>query len=69
MASAYSCLIPRAARSFAEDGILSVALSDWYPYVRDPDQNVGQLITDAVAKIGENIQMRRFVRYVLGEQA
>lgn len=39
------------------------------PYVKDPDKTVGQLITDAVAKIGENIQMRRFVRYVLGEEA
>jgi elongation factor Ts len=39
------------------------------PYVKDPDRTVGQLITDAVSKIGENIQMRRFVRYVLGDQA
>ncbi|HXV77443.1 MAG TPA: translation elongation factor Ts [Candidatus Polarisedimenticolaceae bacterium] len=37
------------------------------PYVRDPDRTVGQLIHDAVSKIGENIQLRRFVRYVLGE--
>jgi len=39
------------------------------PYVKDPDRTVGQLITDAVSKIGENIQMRRFVRFVLGEEA
>ena len=39
------------------------------PYVKDPDKTVGQLITDAVAKIGENIQVRRFVRFVLGEEA
>lgn len=39
------------------------------PYVKDPDRTVGQLITDAVAKIGENIQMRRFARFVLGEEA
>jgi elongation factor Ts len=38
------------------------------PYVKDPDRTVGQLITDAVSKIGENIQLRRFARYVLGEQ-
>jgi elongation factor Ts len=37
-------------------------------YVKDPDKTVGQLVTDAVAKIGENIQVRRFVRFVLGEQ-
>ena len=39
------------------------------PYVKDPDKTVGQLLTDAVAKIGENIQVRRFVRFVLGEEA
>jgi elongation factor Ts len=39
------------------------------PYVKDPDKTVGQLVTDAVAKIGENIQVRRFARFVLGDQA
>jgi elongation factor Ts len=39
------------------------------PYVRDPERSVGQLVADVVAKIGENVQIRRFVRYVLGEQA
>jgi elongation factor Ts len=38
------------------------------PYVREPEKTVGQLITDAVSRIGENIQVRRFVRYVLGER-
>ena len=36
-------------------------------YVKDPDKTVGQLITEKVAKIGENIQVRRFERYRLGE--
>ncbi len=35
---------------------------------RDSDQTVGQLITDAVARIGENIRVRRFTRYQLGEE-
>jgi elongation factor Ts len=35
---------------------------------RDTDQTVGQLITDAIAKIGENIRVRRFTRYQLGEE-
>jgi len=39
------------------------------PYVRDPERSVGQLVADVVAKIGENIQVRRFVRFVLGEAA
>jgi len=38
-------------------------------YVKDPDKTVGQLITDAVSRIGENIRIRRFARFVLGEEA
>jgi elongation factor Ts len=35
---------------------------------RDTDLTVGQLVTDAIAKIGENIRVRRFERYQLGEE-
>jgi elongation factor Ts len=34
---------------------------------RDSEQSVRQLVTEAVATIGENIQVRRFERYALGE--
>ena len=34
---------------------------------RDEDRTVGALITEAIAKTGENIRVRRFVRYELGE--
>jgi len=37
------------------------------PFVKDSDKTVGQIITEKVAKIGENIQIRRFVRFKLGE--
>lgn len=37
------------------------------PFVKDTDKTIGQLITDAVAKLGENISVNRFVRYELGE--
>jgi elongation factor Ts len=37
------------------------------PYVKDPDKTIAQLLAEAVGKIGENIQIPRFVRYVLGE--
>jgi len=36
-------------------------------YVKDPDKTVAQLLADAMSKIGENIQIPRFVRYVLGD--
>jgi elongation factor Ts len=37
------------------------------PFVKDPDRSVGQHIAHVVARIGENIQVRRFCRFVLGE--
>lgn len=37
------------------------------PFVRDPDITVGALITSKIASIGENISVRRFERFVLGE--
>jgi elongation factor Ts len=36
-------------------------------FVKDQDKTVGQMITEKIAKIGENIQVRRFVRFKLGE--
>ncbi len=39
------------------------------PYVRDDQKTVGQLLREAIAKLGENIVIRRFVRYQLGEQS
>ena len=38
------------------------------PFVKDPDMTVRELVTSVAATTGENIQVRRFVRYVLGEE-
>jgi elongation factor Ts len=55
--------------------IVEGQLRKWYQSVvlyeqsfRDTDQKVGDLITDAIARIGENIRVRRFDRYQLGEE-
>ena len=37
------------------------------PYVKDPDKTVNELLHEAVGRIGENMQIKRFTRYVLGE--
>ena len=37
------------------------------PYVRDPNITVADVINDVIAKIGENITVRRFVRFQIGE--
>ena len=36
-------------------------------YIKDNDKTVQQVITDKIATIGENISVRRFVRYQVGE--
>ena len=36
-------------------------------FIKDPDITVGQLVTQKIAKIGENISVRRFVRFERGE--
>jgi elongation factor Ts len=55
--------------------IVEGQLRKWYQSVvlyeqpfRDTDQSVGDLITNAIATIGENIRVRRFTRYQLGEE-
>lgn len=37
------------------------------PFVKDDSKTIQQLVTEKVAKIGENIRIRRFVRFELGE--
>ena len=37
-------------------------------YIKDPSKKVGQLVTEAVSKTGENIQVRRFARFKIGEE-
>jgi len=37
------------------------------PFVKNPDQTVQELLTESIAKIGENILIGRFARFQLGE--
>jgi elongation factor Ts len=55
--------------------IVEGQLKKWFKEVclldqpfRDTDQSVRELIADAIATIGENIRVRRFTRYELGEE-
>jgi elongation factor Ts len=57
------------------DQIVDGQLRKWYQSVvlyeqpfKDTDQKVGDLVTDAIARIGENIRVRRFARYQVGEE-
>ena len=49
------------AKHFAEKCLLD------QPFVKNPDQTVGQLVKEHIAKLGENIVVRRFSRIALGE--
>jgi elongation factor Ts len=55
--------------------IVEGQLKKWYAQVclvdqpfRDEERTVGELIMEKVATIGENIRVRRFARYALGEE-
>ena len=37
------------------------------PFVKNPDKTIHDLQQDLIAKIGENIKIRRFTRFELGE--
>ena len=37
------------------------------PFIRDSSTSVGQLVKQVAGQIGENLQVRRFTRYTLGE--
>jgi len=37
------------------------------PYIKNPAQRVQDIITETIAKVGENIKVNRFVRFEVGE--
>jgi elongation factor Ts len=51
----------RMSKYYAESCLLE------QPFVKDASTTVGDLVAAQVQKIGENIQIRRFIRYKLGE--
>lgn len=37
------------------------------PYIRDPARTVQEIVQEAIARLGENIRVKRFARFALGE--
>lgn len=37
------------------------------PFIKDPQKTVQEIITETIAKVGENIRVRRFARFELGK--
>jgi elongation factor Ts len=58
------------------DRIVEGKLNKWFeenvlldqPFIKDDDKSVAQLVGEAVGKLGENIQVRRYAKFALGEQ-
>lgn len=58
-----------------QEKILEGKLAKWYsevclleqPYIRDDSKKVKDLLTELIGRCGENIRIRRFTRYALGE--
>ena len=38
------------------------------PFIKDPEKTVQDIITETIAKVGENIKVRRFARFELGKE-
>lgn len=59
-------IIPKIVDGRIEKFFEEVCLLD-QPFVKNPDLTVDGLIKEHIAKVGENITVGRFVRFVLGE--
>jgi elongation factor Ts len=46
----------------------SVACLLLQPYIKDQDLTIQEIITETIARVGENIKVSRFARFELGEQ-
>ncbi|MBA7644720.1 Elongation factor Ts [subsurface metagenome] len=38
------------------------------PYIKDPEMSIQDIITETIARVGENIKVSRFARFELGDQ-
>ena len=60
-----------------KDKIVAGKIDKWFteaallrqPFIKDDSQTVQDIVMAAIAELGENIVVRRFSRFVLGEQA
>lgn len=59
-------IVERIAQGRLEKFFSEVVLLE-QPFIKDPDRTVQELITDKIAELKENIVLRRFCRFELGE--
>ena len=54
--------VPDGAESGDQDSVLMLQ-----PFIKDPTKSIRDLVSENVGKLGENIKVRRFTRFSLGE--
>lgn len=59
-------MIPQIVEGMVKKHFAERCLLD-QPFVKNPDQTVGEYVKENIAKLGENIVIRRFARLQLGE--
>ena len=59
-------VLEKIAEGKVEKFLADVCLLE-QPFIRDPEKTVKQVVAEAIAKLGENIAVRRFARFQLGE--
>lgn len=59
-------MIPQIVEGMLKKHFAERCLLD-QPFIKNPDQTVGSLVKDHIARLGENIVVRRFKRLALGE--
>lgn len=59
-------MVPQIVEGMLKKHFAEKCLLD-QPFIKNPDQTVGQYVKEHVAKLGENIVVRRFSRMALGE--
>lgn len=58
--------IPEDAQADDEPDLAQICLMS-QPFIRDPEKSIKDITTEVVAKVGENIKVRRFARFEVGK--
>lgn len=61
-------MVPQIVEGMLKKHFAEKCLLD-QPFIKNPDQTIGQYLKENIAKLGENIVVRRFSRMALGEVA
>lgn len=62
-------IVDKIVEGRLEKQFFTQACLEEQPFIKNPDQTVGDLLKETIARLGENIVVRRFVRFEVGEGA